>query len=71
MRSKDKNKSFNIFHTRFIIVIILLRYSKDYKIRDLRRYIFTNLRSQVINRVKPLLYRDFIIRLRTYNLEIR
>ena len=71
MRSRDKNESFDTFYTRFATAIAPLRYSEDHKIRDLRRYISTDLRSQVTNGVKPSSYRDFIIRLRTCDLEMR
>lgn len=71
MRSKDKNESFDTFHTRFAAAIAPLGYSEDHKIRDLRRYISPDLRSQVTNGVKPSSYRDFIVRLRTCDLEMR
>ena len=71
IRSKDKHESFNIFHTKFAAIIALLRYSDDYKIRNLRRYISSNLRAQITNSAKLTSYREFVTRLRTYNLDIK
>ncbi len=71
IRFKDKYKSFNSFHIRFAAIITLLGYSDNYKIRDLRKYILSNLRTQVTNSVRPSLYKDFVNRLRTYNLDIK
>ena len=71
MRSKDKYESFDTFHTRFAAAIAPLGYSDDQKIRDLRRYISSDLRAQVTNGMKPSSYRDFVTRLRTCDLDMR
>ncbi len=71
MRAKDRNESFDTFHTRFAATIAPLGYSEDHKIRDLRRYISADLRQQVTNGVKPGSYREFVSRLRTCDLEMR
>ena len=71
MRSKDKYESFDTFHTRFAAAIAPLGYSDDHKMRDLKRYISPDLRAQVTNGLKSSSYREFVVRLRTCDLEMR
>ena len=60
IRSKDRNKSFNTFYSRFAAIITLLEYSNNYKIRDLKRYITLELRDKITNSLRAGLYREYI-----------
>ena len=71
IRIKDKNKSFNTFYSRFATAIILLGYTNNYKIRDLKRYITLELRDKITNSSRLALYREYIAWLYTYDLEIK
>ena len=71
MRSKDKYESFDTFYTRFAAAIAPLGYLDDHKMRDLKRYISPDLRAQVMNGLKSSSYREFVVRLRTCDLEMR
>ena len=71
IRSKDKNKSFDAFHSRFAATIAPLRYSDNHKIRDLKRYIMPELRDKITNGSRAGSYKEYITQLHTCDLEMK
>ena len=71
IKIKDSKKIFNIFYIRFIVVIISFNILKRKKIKYFRQFIANRLKYRIIDYLNFTLYREFVIRLRQIDLNIR
>ena len=71
IKVKDVKKTFNVFYIRFIIIIASLDIFKREKIDHLKRLIVNYLKYCILDYSNSTFYREFIIRLRQIDLNVK
>ena len=71
MRVKDFKKTFDIFHARFIIIIVPLSMSEREKTGHLRRLIAQRLKYRILDYFSSISYRELVVHLRQVNQNLR